>query len=57
MLNSKLCPSSELLLTYTGALLFVQSVSFMTVAGVALGCVVTHSLAADVWADLAFVHL
>lgn len=43
--------------TYAGAVLFIQAVALLTVAGVALGCVVTHPLATDVGADLALVHL
>lgn len=44
-------------LTYTRVLGLIQTVSFVTVAGVALGCVVTDSLTTNVRADLALVHL
>lgn len=42
---------------YAGGLGVIQLVSLITVAGVALSCVVTNPLAANVRVDLALIHL
>lgn len=42
---------------YTGGLGVIQLVSLITVAGVALSCVVANPLATNIRVDLALIHL
>lgn len=44
-------------LTYAGGLGLIQVVSFITVADIALSCVVTNPMAANIRVDLALIYL
>lgn len=56
----KACLTSALtntFLTYAGGLGLIQVVAFITVADIALSCVVTNPVAANIRVDLALIYL